>query len=139
NLGIGYANSTLVFNRHADWQSQRLRLPSETLANKVANCLDGAVLVASLLEAFGLRTALVFTGSGDKGHAFVGWETSPNTDNWSPVETNAFMTKTFAEARQSADALAAAFEAEAKSAVGAAIFCRLPIRKLRAMGVDELE
>jgi hypothetical protein len=135
---LGYVSSTFVFNRHEDWSQQRLRLPSETLTTRVANCLDGAVLVASILEAFSLSSALVFTGSGDSAHAFVGWESARGSDEWSHVETHAFTAMTFEEARASADARAKAFEDESISS-RAPIFRRLPIRELRAQKIEALE
>jgi hypothetical protein len=137
-LGVGYVHSTLVFNRHEDWSRQRLRLPSETLALKVANCLDGTVLVASLLEAFGLNAALVFTGTGESAHAFVAWETYAGSGVWANLETTGFTTMTFEDARASADAKAAAFEAT-NAATPNPIFCRLPVRDLRAKGIAPLE
>ena len=131
-------HSTLVFHRHQAWASQRLRLPSETLAKKIANCLDGAVLFASLLEAFGIQTALVFTGTGDSAHAFVAWEASANSGQWRYLETKGFVAATFDQARQEAEEKAKAFEAE-HGASGAEIFARLAIRDLRDKNINPLE
>ena len=137
-LGVGYVHSTLVFNRHQGWASQRLRLPSETLEKKVANCLDGAVLFASVLEAVSIRTALVFTGTGDDAHAFVAWEALPNSGTWLYLETKGFVTATFDQARQEAEDRARAFEAEHGTS-GANIFARLAIRELRDKNINPLE
>ena len=48
---------------------QRTRLPAEILASTNAQCLEGTILFAALLEAIGLKPILVFV----PGHAFVGW------------------------------------------------------------------
>jgi hypothetical protein len=50
---------------------QRVRLPSEVLRDRVANCVDGALLVASMLEGALLDPGLVLLGS----HVVVGWQT----------------------------------------------------------------
>jgi hypothetical protein len=52
--------------------TQRTRLPSEVLSSKNAQCLEGTILFATLMEAIGLRPILVHV----PGHAFVGWHPS---------------------------------------------------------------
>jgi aminoglycoside/choline kinase family phosphotransferase len=96
------------------------------------------VLFASLLEAVGIRTALVFTGTDDSAHAFVAWETTEAGGIWRYLETNGFVTATFDEARKEAEGKAAAFEAEQKAS-GAGIFARLAIRDLREQNINPLE
>jgi hypothetical protein len=49
--------------------AQRTRLPADVLASTNAQCLEGAILFATLMEAAGLRPVLVFV----PGHAYVGW------------------------------------------------------------------
>ncbi len=51
---------------------QRTRLPTEVLQTTNAQCLEGALLYASLLEAIGLQPVIVRI----PGHAFVGWKPS---------------------------------------------------------------
>ena len=49
--GMLYANSVLDFNPATAWEkSQRVRLPGQVLASRSANCIDGVLLFASLLE-----------------------------------------------------------------------------------------
>lgn len=48
---------------------QRTRLPSEVLESTNAQCLEGTILFATMLEAIGLRPIIVLV----PGHAFVGW------------------------------------------------------------------
>lgn len=49
--------------------AQRTRLPAEVLQSKNAQCLEGTILFATLLEAIGLQPYIVRV----PGHAFVGW------------------------------------------------------------------
>jgi hypothetical protein len=48
---------------------QRTRLPSEVLESTNAQCLEGTILFATLLESIGLRPIIVLV----PGHAYVGW------------------------------------------------------------------
>ncbi len=52
---------------------QRTRLPTEVLASTNAQCLEGALLYASLFEAIGLHGVIILV----PGHALVAWQTSP--------------------------------------------------------------
>ena len=63
--------------------TQRTRLPRESLAGRAANCIDGAVLFASLLEGASLNPAIVLV----PGHAFVGWEAWEDAGEWQFLET----------------------------------------------------
>jgi len=49
----------------------------------MANCIDGAVLYASLFEAIGLEPVIVLV----PGHAFVGVKTSPSSNKYYFLET----------------------------------------------------
>jgi tetratricopeptide (TPR) repeat protein len=81
-----------------DAVGQRTRLPSEVLGSTNAQCLEGTVLYATLMEAIGLHPVVVFV----PGHAFVGWEPSPK-DQKPPtgyyfLETTATHTAKFEDA-----------------------------------------
>jgi hypothetical protein len=52
---------------------QRTRLPTEVLASTNAQCLEGTLLYASLMEAIGLKPAIIII----PGHAFVAWHAGP--------------------------------------------------------------
>lgn len=80
---VVYINSTIDYGSPAGYSTQRTRLPRESLANRSANCIDGTVLMASLLEGASLNPAIVLV----PGHAFVGWERWEGTDEWSFLET----------------------------------------------------
>ena len=82
---ITYVNSVIAFNPEQSARSQRVRLPRECLAEQQANCIDGTVLFASLLEAASLNPALVIV----PGHALVGWQADPTNQPqlWNYLET----------------------------------------------------
>jgi hypothetical protein len=92
--GITYVNSVICFNPNHEMMSQRIRLPRESLTDKEANCIDGTVLYASLLEAISMNPAIVMV----PGHAFIGWETWENSNDWEFLETTMTGTHTFEEA-----------------------------------------
>ena len=63
-LNLSYINPPASFVE----TGQRIRLPTQILDERLATCLDTAVLFAACLEAVGLRPLIVLT----KGHAFTG-------------------------------------------------------------------
>ena len=68
--GVTYVEDPRVFDERG--AIQRTRLPAEVLASTNAQCLEGTLLYASLMEAIGLQPVLVFK----KGHAFIAWKTT---------------------------------------------------------------
>ncbi|HKI35627.1 MAG TPA: hypothetical protein VKA46_27470 [Gemmataceae bacterium] len=80
---ITYVNSVIDYGAGPGQQTQRTRLPRESLAGKRANCIDGSVLFASLLEGASLNAALVVV----PGHALVAWETWHGNNEWRCLET----------------------------------------------------
>lgn len=80
---IGYISSVIDFHPDESASTQWVRLPRETLGIQSANCLDGTLLFASLLEAISLNPALVFMA----GHVLLGWETGKNNNQWQYMET----------------------------------------------------
>jgi hypothetical protein len=89
--GVVYVNSVIDYGAPAGQATQRTRLPREALAGRSANCIDGAVLLASLLEGASLNAALVLV----PGHAFVGWEVWDGADDWQHLETTMIGTHEF--------------------------------------------
>ena len=81
--GITYINSVIDYGAPPGQAIQRTRLPRESLAGRAANCIDGTVLFASLLEGASLNPAIVLI----PGHALVGWESWDGSDEWSFLET----------------------------------------------------
>lgn len=85
--------------------TQRLRLPRETLETQLANCLDGVVLLASVVEAAGLRPVIVTA----PGHAFLAYRLARTGEALDYVETTMLATADFAAASAQGRALAARF------------------------------
>ena len=72
NLGIIYTNSSTQYGADPmTVKAQRLRLPKDIIKTGTANCLEGTILFATLLEAAHLNPVIVIVSGG---HAFVGWE-----------------------------------------------------------------
>ena len=89
---LTYVNSVIAVGK-SDSFVQRVRLPRESLAHRSANCIDGAVLYASILEAGSLRPGLAVI----PGHAFLAWRTTREGD-WDYLETTMTGSHPFAEA-----------------------------------------
>jgi hypothetical protein len=69
--GVSYVMDPSVASEQAF--VQRTRLPAEVLASTNAQCLEGTLLFATLMEAIGLKPIIILV----PGHAFVGWRTVP--------------------------------------------------------------
>jgi len=85
DAGLAYVNSPLNFGKQEGQITQRVRLPVTSLhENKSrANCLDGTVLYASLLELANLEPIIAIV----PGHAFVGWRIWRGIDQYDFLET----------------------------------------------------
>jgi hypothetical protein len=94
--GLVYFDSIIDFGAGPGQVTQRTRLPRESLRQKSANCIDGSVLFASLLEAASMHAALVLV----PGHAFVAWEKWRGSNNWDYLETTLIGTHEFEAARE---------------------------------------
>ncbi len=81
NAKVSYVSSTMSFGTVGF--TQRVRLPRESILQKSANCIDGAVLFASLFENIGLQPLIVLV----PGHAFVGVRLAPNSRESLFIET----------------------------------------------------
>jgi hypothetical protein len=94
---LTYINSTLNMGKQPGQVTQRVRLPNESLtAGGSANCMDGTVLFASLLELASLDPILVIV----LGHAFVGWRIWRGEDQYEFLETTMIGSSDFASAQQ---------------------------------------
>ncbi len=69
NRGIKYSSITTTAGASELVYSQHVRFVDESLANEQANCVDGSVLLASVLRKIGLRTFLVTV----PGHMYMGF------------------------------------------------------------------
>jgi hypothetical protein len=136
NADITYVNSVIDFNPDQGSASQRVRLPRESLADRQANCIDGTVLFASLLEGISMSPAIVIV----PGHAFVAWETWRNSNEWKYLETTMIGSHVFQQARDSAEKTTAHYKSLAKSTENPYYFRQWPLRELRATyGITPME
>lgn len=137
---VTYVNSVIDFNPDQGSASQRVRLPRESLEDSLANCIDGTVLFASLLEAISLSPAIVVI----PGHAFLAWETwrdrNGYSDEWKYLETTMIGSNTFEEACASGERTARDFKAIAESTGNPSLFRQWPLRVLRTEhGITPME
>jgi len=68
--GLRYAKGDPALSRGPTLWSQRVRLPDEVWRERRANCLDGSVLIASVLERQRIPVSIVLV----PGHAFLAFE-----------------------------------------------------------------
>ncbi|QEH32542.1 hypothetical protein OJF2_10190 [Aquisphaera giovannonii] len=134
--GIAYVNSIIDFGAGPGQATQRTRLPRESLRQKAANCIDGTVLFASLLECASLHAGLVLI----PGHAFVAWETSRGSRTWDYLETTMISDGDFEAARDRARSLFACFFDPARLRPDDPTGPRLlDLNTLRAQGIWPME
>lgn len=81
NSKVSYVDSHMSFGQVGF--TQRVRLPRESIQKKSANCIDGAVLFASLFENIGLEPLIILIPE----HAFVGVRLAPNEKEVLFIET----------------------------------------------------
>jgi hypothetical protein len=93
---ISYVNSVLSFGWNKPFKSQRIRFPSTSINTKSANCIDGTVLFASLLETIGINPVIILL----PGHAIVGWRGTPDSLEISLLETTVISDNTYSEAKR---------------------------------------
>ena len=81
--GIRYSDADPGIARGPNEFSQRVRLIEQTWNDRSANCIDGSVLIASVLQRIGLRSFLVLVPA----HAFVGFYTDATAKHAAYLET----------------------------------------------------
>lgn len=136
DAGITYINSVIAFSPEDEMTAmQRVRRPAESLSHREANCIDGVVLMAALLEAATMNAAIVVI----KGHAFLAWQPQEGAAAWDYVETTMLGSAEFEPARDRARQLAASLEAASIAAKDPSIFRRWPVRELRAQGITPIQ
>ena len=80
---LSYGNRARPQYQEDNHFGQSVRLPGKSIADRIMNCLDGAVLFASLLASCDLDPGILFI----PGHAMVGWKRSRSpAAEWSFVE-----------------------------------------------------
>jgi hypothetical protein len=99
DVDLTYINSPLNLGKQQGQITQRVRLSSESLAaGGSANCIDGTVLFASLLELASIDPFIVIV----PGHAFLGWRIWRGIDRYEFLETTMISSADFAAAQQTA-------------------------------------
>jgi len=98
--GITYINSPLSMGPNNGSIRQRISLPRDSLTYRQANCIDGAVLYASLIERAAMNPAIMII----PGHAFVGWETWGGSGRYEFLETTMTGSHSFVDAWQQGQA-----------------------------------
>lgn len=83
----GVVYQDLGSNYYESAFGQRIRLPAETYAVSLANCIDGTALFASALEAGGFQPVLIYVQGPSYGHAYVGVRVGRGSPTVLPVET----------------------------------------------------
>ncbi len=104
---LRYADEGAGISQGPAIYSQRVRLLADTWEERVANCLDGSVLIASALERLGIRSMLVLV----PGHAFVGFYTDDDVHHAEFLETTLLGRRLPARSDDPAARAAAGFEA----------------------------
>jgi hypothetical protein len=125
DVALTYVDSVLTSSPDEGFPDQRVRLPRESLESQVANCLDGTVLYASLLEAASLSAAIVVV----PGHAFLGWESGEDSGEWHYLETTVTNALPFEQACAAAERTAEHYEGLGAGVDG---LRRWPVRLLRS-------
>jgi hypothetical protein len=82
--GISYSDISRVSAAHgATMFSQHVRFLDQCIENKQANCIDGTVMIASVLRKIGINPRIVFV----PGHAFLAIDLDPTGDEAVGLET----------------------------------------------------
>ncbi len=132
---LRYVNSIIDFTPENGSQNQRVRLPRETLADQAGNCIDLTLFFCSLLEAISINPAIVLI----PGHAFVGWETWPNSNEWRYLEATLIPNADFQDAVAKGEATAKFWSEKSKAEAKPEMFRRWSLRELRAQGMTPVE
>ena len=91
---IGYVSSIYTFGNYPG-ESQRIRLPHETLELSNANCIDVSVAFASAMENLDMKPVVVIV----PGHAFTGVRLGPNSQQILYLDLTVLPRGTFASAQ----------------------------------------
>lgn len=120
--GLSYVKSSLTFGENTG-VSQRVRMPKESIGNSSANCIDGAVMFASLFENLAMEPVVVLV----PGHAYVGVRVARGSSRYLFIDTALIARSTFENAVHSAELGLAKF--------GPSQITRIPIDQARDMGI----
>jgi hypothetical protein len=91
DYNLTYVGTTDSF---ASGSSQRIRLPSEVLAQASGNCIELTLLYVAVAEAMGLQSAIIMI----PGHAYVAIRLDTKNDSYYFIETTMIGAATFKDA-----------------------------------------
>lgn len=94
---VSYLSATTSFG--PEQFHQRVNMPDQSLHLSSANCIDGTVLMASALEALGIRPYIVII----PGHAYLAWSIYRDRTTISALETTLIGSADFEDARTVGD------------------------------------
>ncbi len=90
--GMTYSSISTTSSDNKGVFAQYVRFPKESLKTNQANCVDGSVLLASILQKIGIQTFLITR----PGHMYMGYYIDPNDLNKIEyIETTAINTGDF--------------------------------------------
>jgi hypothetical protein len=124
---LTYINSLVSLGTAPGAQMQRVRLPREALEYRSANCIDGTVLMASVLEFASLNPGIVLV----PGHAFLAWQPRRDTEEWDFLETTLINRGDFEAANARGRALASHYKQLAQATGRAEKFYLLSLAEAR--------
>jgi hypothetical protein len=98
-MGLSYVKSSLTLGGHQDL-SERVRMPQVSLGQSSMNCIDAAVMYASLFENLGMDAEVVIV----PGHAYVGVRVAPGSSKFLVIDAARTGWASFEAAVSSAEA-----------------------------------
>jgi hypothetical protein len=133
-INLTYIDSSWNFGTQDGQFMQRVRLPTDCLrSGGSANCIDGTVLFASLLEIASIEPIIVLV----PGHAFVGWRVLPDKEIYEFLETTKIGYSEFDAAQE--DAKAKYDDAIFKSSKNQGFIRIIDVKACRKKGIYPLE
>jgi hypothetical protein len=124
-LGVSYVKSSTNFGSIE--MTQRIRMPHESLQQVSANCIDGAVMYASMFENLGMDTQVVLI----PGHAYVGVRSSQTGSKYLYFDTVLTSREDFEFAVQAAE--------KGLREIPAAQIIRIEINESRRAGIFPMQ
>lgn len=97
-MGLSYVKSSLTLGGHQDL-SERVRMPQVSLRQSSINCIDAAVMYASLFENLGMDAKVIIV----PGHAYVGVRVAPASPKFLLIDGALTGWATFSTAVSSAE------------------------------------
>ncbi len=97
--GLSYVKSSFTLGDHKG-VSERVRMPHVSLTQSSANCIDAAVMYASLFENLGMDSTVVIV----PGHAYAGVRVAEGSSKFLMIDVALTGRSTFAAAVASAEA-----------------------------------